>query len=76
MVEPYTEVIWIYGLSINDRSGQNWLNVRKILSSHFPDLVEQIEPTLFSKDHMYWKQLGDGLRVLKQNRQLDLEIHL
>lgn len=76
MVEPYTEVIWIYGLSINDRSGQNWLNVRKILSSHFPDLVEQIEPTLFSKDHMYWRQLGDGLRALKQNPQLDLEIHL
>jgi DNA repair photolyase len=41
MLEPYADVIWIYGLSINDRSGQNWLNIQKILNSQSPDLVEQ-----------------------------------
>ena len=76
MLEPYTDVIWIYGLSISDRSAQNWLNVRKILSSHFPDIVEQIEAALFSKDHLYWKELRDGLEVLKKDRQLNLKIHV
>lgn len=27
MLAPYTDTIWIYGLSIKDRSGQNWLNI-------------------------------------------------
>ena len=62
---PYTDEIWIYGLSINDRSGQNWLNIQKILNSQFPDLVEQIESVLFSKEHVYWEQLRENLIKLK-----------
>ncbi len=76
MLEPYTDVIWIYALSINDRSGQNWLKIQKILNSQFPDLMEQIEPAIFSKDHNYWTQLRDDLVALKNNRQLNLNIHL
>jgi len=75
-LEPYTEVIWIYGLSISDRSDQNWLAVRKILSSHYPGLVKQIEPALFSKDHLYWRELRGSLEAIKKDRQLNLEIHL
>jgi len=76
MLEPYTDVIWIYGLSINDRSGQNWLNIQKIFNSQFPDLIEQVEPAIFSKGHNYWTQLKDDLVALKKNRQLNLNIHL
>lgn len=76
MLEPYTDVVWIYGLSIIDRSGPSWLNVKKILNNHFPDLIDQIEPVIFSKDHSYWTQLREELLALKNDRGLNLNIHL
>jgi DNA repair photolyase len=76
MLEPYTDVIWIYGLSINDRSGQNWLNIQKILNSQLPDLIEQIEPVIFSKDHSYWAELRESMEMLKKDRKLNLNIHI
>ena len=76
MLEPYADVIWIYGLSINDRSGQNWLNIQKILNSQFPDLLVQVESAIFSKEHIYWKQLRKNLMSHKNDRALNLNIHL
>jgi DNA repair photolyase len=76
MLTPYADVIWVYGLSINDRLGQNWLNIQRILRSQFSNLVEQIEPVIFSKEHIYWSQLREDLASLKNNRQLNLNIHL
>ena len=73
---PHTDNIWIYGLNINDRFGQNWMNIHEILSNQFPDLVEKIEPVIFSKDHIYWKQLREGLEELKRNQRLNLFIHV
>lgn len=73
---PYTDEIWVYGLSINDRSGQNWLNIQKILNSKFPEIVEQIESVMFSKEHIYWEQLRENLMELKNDRQLNLNIHV
>jgi DNA repair photolyase len=76
MLEPYADVIWIYGLSINDRSGQNWLNIQKILSSQSSDLIKKIEPVVFSKDHSYWTELRESLEMLKKDRKLNLNIHI
>ena len=76
MLESYADIIWIYGLSINDRSGQNWLKIQKILSSHNPDLIEQIEPVIFSKDHSYWSELREHLEILRKDRKLNLHIHI
>lgn len=76
MLAPYTDEIWVYGLSINDRLGKNWLNSQKIISNHFPDYVEQIEQAIFSKEHPYWEQLRDQLAAIKKDRQLNLNIHL
>jgi DNA repair photolyase len=76
MLAPCTDVIWIYGLSINDRTDQNWLNIQNILSREFPDLLERIEPAIFSKEHIYWAQLRDDLVTLENDRQLNLNIRL
>lgn len=76
MLKSYTDVIWIYGLSITDRSGQNWLNVQEILNHGFPDLAGQIEQIIFSEKHVYWEELRESLEVLKKNQQLNLNIHL
>jgi DNA repair photolyase len=76
MLAPCTDVIWIYGLSIINRSDQNWLNMQKILSLEFPDLLERIEPAVFSKEHAYWAQLRDELVTLKNDHQLNLNICL
>ena len=76
MLVPYTDVIWTYGLSIDDPLGQNWLNMQQILNNQFPELFEQIETAIFSKGHRYWAQLRESLEVLKKDRQLNLNIHL
>jgi DNA repair photolyase len=76
LLAPCADLIWIYGLSILDRSDPSWLNVQKILSREFPDLLEQIEPAIFSKEHPYWAQLRDDLETLKNDRQLHLNIRV
>ncbi len=76
LLAPCTDLTWIYGLGINDRSGQNWRHLHKILGREFPDLLEQIEPAVFSSEHSYWTQLRDELVALKNDRQLNLNIRL
>jgi DNA repair photolyase len=76
MLEPHTDVIWIYSLSINERSDKNWQNVQDILNSHFPKLKEQIESAVFSADHSYWIQLRQYLVQLQNDKQLNLSIHV
>ncbi len=73
---PNTDIIWIYGLSIQERSDQNWQNVQGILNNYFPKLREQIEAVIFSKDHSYWTKLRQNLMELQKDRQLNLSIHL
>ncbi len=76
MLAPITDVIWIYGLSIKERSDRNWQNTQDILNRNFPDLKEQIETVIFSKDHSYWSQLRQELTELQKDRNLNLNIHL
>ncbi|MCP3874725.1 MAG: radical SAM protein [Desulfobacteraceae bacterium] len=76
ILEPYADVIWVYGLNINDRSDQNWLTIQKILNSQFPDLIEQIESVIFSKNHSYWANLRENLEILKKDQKLNLNIHI
>ncbi|MDM8535829.1 hypothetical protein QUF70_03665 [Desulfobacterales bacterium HSG17] len=76
LLTPCTDVIWIYGLGMNDRSDRNWLNMEPILNREFPDLLDQIEAAIFSKEHRYWIRLRDNLEKLKNDRQLNLNISL
>ena len=76
MLEPITDAIWIYGLSMNSRTDLNWLNVQSILNTHFPEMKDKIEAAIFSKDHPYWIQLGQHLNHIQNDRPLNLNIHL
>ncbi len=76
ILEPYADVIWIYGLSINDPSSQNWLDIQKILHHTSPELISQIESVIFSKDHRYWGELKEKLEILGKDRELNLNIHI
>ncbi len=71
-----TDEIWIYGLSIQERSDRNWQNVQGILNNYFPKLKEQIEAVIFSKDHSFWTQLRQNLTVMQKDRHLNLNIHV
>lgn len=73
---PYADVIWIYGLSIENPSDPSWLNLEPILNHHFADIKDQIEATVFSRDHGYWTQLREELADLKDDRGLNLNIHV
>ena len=76
MLAPYTDAIWIYALSIEDRSDRNRQNVRDILHTHFPNLKEQIETVVFEQEHSYWTGLRQQLTELQKDGKLDLRIHL
>ena len=76
MLHAHADTIWIYGLSIDDRLDQNWINVEKVLDDQFPDLADQIKSAIFSKEHHYWVQLRQRLEALKNDRQLNLNIRL
>ena len=76
MLELHTDAIWIYGLSINERSDRNWQNVQDILHTHFPNLKEQIETVLFTEEHSFWAELRQQLTELQKDRKIDLRIHL
>jgi len=73
---PYTDKIWIYGLSILSPTEQSWLNIKNILNLNFPELFNAIEEIVFSKKHEYWEKLRLELEIMKTKRQLNLEIHL
>ena len=76
MLAPHTDKIWIYGLSMLNRTDQNWQNVESILENHFPDLKKQIESVVFSKNHSYWEKLRQELEYLQKDRKLNLSIHV
>lgn len=68
--------IWVYGLSILNRSDRNWHNLEEILARHYPGLKSRIEAAVFSKDHTYWNSLRDELMRMGRDRNLDLAIHI
>ena len=73
---PVTDVTWIYGLSILERSDQNWQNLKGILKLHYDNLREQIETIVFSKEHPYWTQLRQDLHDIQTARQINLNIRI
>ncbi len=75
-LQQHASVIWIYGISISDRSDKNWQYIQEILKNEFPDLNEQIETAVYSKNHDYWVQLKGNLETLKNDGKLNLNIHL
>jgi DNA repair photolyase len=76
MLAEHTDKIWIYGLSILDRSDKSWQNVNGILENHFFDLKDQVEMVIFSKSHSYWEKLRQDLVQIQKDRNLNLSIHV
>lgn len=68
--------IWIYGLSIRDRSARTWQILDPILTRHFPDLKTDVGNAVFSQGHAYWDGLRERLTAVKAESGLDLRIHV
>jgi len=75
-VAELSDKIWIYGLSILNRSDRDWQNLKVILERHYNSLKSQIENVVFNKDHSYWKNIRAELLQLQQERKLNLDIHV
>jgi len=73
---PYTDAIWVYGLSIQGKSQRCWSNVREILSRNFPDVKSDTESAVQDSDHPYWLGLRQDLQEEKKRGGLDLRIHV
>ena len=76
LLAPHADVIWVYGLSIQERSDPNWLNVEGILEQHFSELKPKIEAAVFDREHPYWIRLRHELREIQKERSLHLNIHI
>ena len=76
MLESYADTIWIYGLSMADQNGQNRKYMQTILNHHYPELAEEIRHSLKSRQDHYWTRLSEKLKRLKDERDLDLRIHV
>ena len=74
-LENHTEKIWLYGLSILDVSEVNWQQVKHILEVNFPEVKDEIEAAVFSKDHSFWVNLKRNLVALQATAPLNLSIH-
>lgn len=75
-VAGLADKIWIYGLSILNRSDQNWKNIEEILASHYGSLKPEIEAVVFDKGHRYWADLREELLQLEQALNLNLIIRV
>ena len=70
------DTIWIYGLSILNRSDQNWKHIEEILAQHYKIKKQQIEAAVFDKGHSYWAELRDELLQLEEALNLNLIIRV
>jgi len=57
-------------VAFNDNS------TRRLFEAEAMDTEKRIEAAVFSKEHNYWARLRDNLMALKNDRQLNLNIHL
>lgn len=76
LAEPYSDKIWIYGLSMDREEDRNWQNVKEILDRHFPLLVKSYNQIAFSSNHPYWMKLRNKLSKMKKEKASNLEIKL
>ena len=72
----HADAIWIYGLSVDQRSDRNWQNLEIIFKKYFSNISARIENIVFTKDHQFWTQLREELIDIQNDRQLDLRIHI
>jgi DNA repair photolyase len=76
MLSEYTDKLWIYGLSINSSSDQNWQYVDQILENHFPAIKSRISSAVFSHNHAYWEKLKNELSGQQKKIKTELSIHI
>lgn len=76
MLESYADTIGIYGLNMTSQSEICWQNVKTILNDHFPNTKDIIEEAIFNKNHNYWYDLRNDLEIIKEERSLNLQIHI
>ena len=75
LVEPYSDTIWIYKLQMKSEKERNYLNLKSILSKHFPEMEEEYKKIL-SRDHPYWIKLRKELEKIQSTKHLNLRIEL
>jgi hypothetical protein len=76
MLSDYADKLWVYGLSITNRSDQNWQYVDQILESNFPDMRSRINGAVFSRKHAYWERLRNELSNQQKKIKPVLSIHI
>lgn len=76
LLGPIVNKIWIYPLSIQNKTDRTWQNVNSILASYYPTQKEKIEQAIFSKDNSYWTTLRDKLNYMDKHVNCELETHI
>lgn len=74
-VAQHIDKLWVFGLSILDKSEMNWRNVQGILDQHYPEDRERIEDAIFDKDNPYWSELRLELLEKYEKEPFELSVH-
>ena len=75
LLETCADTIWIYGLSILNKSDVYWQNIEPIFDQYFPKRNDLIKQAIFNKNHIFWNTLRSKLELIKKERKLDLRIN-
>lgn len=72
------DTIWVYGLSADpdNPSDIGWKNTREILTDQFPDLADQAQAAVMSRNHPFWVALRRDIDTFDPDGSLDLRIHV
>jgi DNA repair photolyase len=76
LVAPYSDTIWIYKLHMESKKDRNYLNLKSILSKHFPEMEEEYEKIALSRNHPYWIKIRKKLEEVRSTKHLNLRIEL
>ena len=75
-VAPHSDVVWVYGLSVQMPTQRCWGNVQDVLSRNFAELKEDIESAVLDSGHPFWSDLRKSLEDVKESIASDLRIHV
>jgi hypothetical protein len=61
---------------MESKKDRNYLNLKSILSKHFPEMEEEYEKIALSRNHPYWIKIRKKLEEVRSTKHLNLRIEL
>ena len=67
--------VWVFGLSMGDKTDANWQAVRTALQNHFPAEFQRCKEAIFDRNAPYWTELRDRITAMFSHEEFELSVH-